>query len=39
MKHVKPMTVAKADAYSDFFNAIYRAWVDFRIAKKNEFSF
>ena len=39
MKHVKTMTVAKADAYSDFFNAIWRAWQDFRFAKKNEFSF
>jgi hypothetical protein len=39
MKHVRPMTVAKADAYSDFFNAVWRAWQDFRFAKKNEFGF
>jgi hypothetical protein len=43
MKHLAPITTAtppkKADAYSDFFNAINRAWIDFRVAKKNEYSF
>lgn len=38
MKHLKPMTVARADAFTNFFNAIFRAWQDFRFEKKNEFS-
>lgn len=43
MKHLTTITTApapkKADAYSDFFNAINRAWNDFQTAKKNEYSF
>jgi len=37
MKHLKPVTVARADAFTDFLNDISRAFRDFRIAKKNEF--
>lgn len=38
MKHIKPISVTRADAFTDFFNAIWRSWQDFRFAKKNEFS-
>lgn len=43
MKHLTLISISttpkKADAYSDFFNAIGRAWNDFQTAKKNEYSF
>jgi len=36
MKHIKAITVARADAITDFWNDIWRAWLEFKIAKKNE---
>ena len=36
MKHIKTITLARADAYADFLNAVWRAWQDFLYAKKNE---
>jgi hypothetical protein len=39
MKHIKKISTVRADAFLDFFNAMYRAWEDFKFAKKNEFSF
>lgn len=36
MKHLRPVTVARADAFTDLYNAIWRAWRDFRYAKKND---
>jgi hypothetical protein len=36
MKHLRPITTARADAFTNFMNAIYRAWRDFRFEKKNE---
>lgn len=36
MKHLKRITTQRADAYSDFWNAVWRAYRDFRFAKKNE---
>ncbi len=38
MKHIKKISTVRADAFTDFLNAIWRAWQDFRIAKKNEIS-
>ena len=29
MRHVRSVTVARADAVSDFMNAVWRAWQDF----------
>jgi len=41
MKHLKLTTIvkpaARADAFTDFKNAIGRAFADFRVAKKNTF--
>ncbi len=44
MKHVKKISMQKvstpkADAFTNYYNAIWRAWQDFRYEKKNEFSF
>lgn len=39
MKHLKTISIARADAFTDFTNAIYRAWRDFRFGKKNELGF
>lgn len=36
MKHIRKITTVRADAFTDFMNAIWRAWQDFRYAKKNE---
>jgi hypothetical protein len=36
MKHIKTITTARADSFTDFMNAFWRAWIDFRYAKKNE---
>ena len=36
MKHIKTITVARADAFTNFFNAVFRAWQDFLFEKKNE---
>ncbi len=36
MKHIKTITVTRADAYANFFNAVYRAWQAFLFEKKNE---
>lgn len=39
MKHIRTVScIRQADALSDFFNAILRAWSDFVYAKKNETS-
>ena len=36
MKHLRQISTPKADAFLDFYNALYRAWIDFGNAKKNE---
>jgi len=36
MKHIKRITVARAEAFTNFFNATWRAWRDFRYNKKYE---
>lgn len=38
MKHLKPISARRADAFTNFFNAIWRAWMDFRYEKKNEYA-
>lgn len=35
MKHVRLVTVVRADAFSDFLNSLFRAWSDYVFAKKN----
>jgi len=37
MKHCRPVSLRKADAFTNFMNAIWRAWMDFRYEKKNEY--
>lgn len=37
MKHIKTISMTRADAFTDFLNAVWRAWQDYRVAKKNEF--
>lgn len=39
MRHVKVVTVKRADAYTDFLNALWRAWQDFRYQKNEEIAF
>lgn len=36
MKHIKPVSTPKADSFLDFYNDLFRAWVEFRDSKKNE---
>lgn len=36
MKHIQPITVARADAFTNYVNALFRAWQNFRFEKKNE---
>jgi hypothetical protein len=36
MKHIRQISTPKADAFIDFYNALFRAWVGFRDDKKNE---
>tara|TARA_R110001592_G_scaffold169516_4_gene406080 strand:+ start:1926 stop:2051 length:126 start_codon:yes stop_codon:yes gene_type:complete len=36
MKHIRQISTPKADAFVDFYNALYRAWIDFRNGKKDE---
>ena len=36
MKHIKPITTTKADAFTSFMNAVWTAWMNFRYEKKNE---
>jgi len=38
MKHCKPVSLRKADAFTNFMNAVWRAWMDFRYEKKNEYA-
>ncbi|HPO15871.1 MAG TPA: hypothetical protein PLI09_20685 [Candidatus Hydrogenedentes bacterium] len=39
MKHIKTIsTVARADAFVNFLNALWRDWQTFRYEKKNELS-
>lgn len=41
MKHVRRVSAirnTRADAYSDFLNTVWQAWLDFVFAKKNELS-
>ena len=38
MKHIKPITTMRADAFTNFMNAVWRAWEDFRYEKKNEYA-
>lgn len=35
MKHVKRISVVRADAFGDLLNSIFRAWSDYVFAKKN----
>ncbi len=37
MKHIRKISATRADAFTDFLNAIWRAWYDFRFGKKNEY--
>ena len=37
MKHIKPVTVARADALTDLWDAVWSAWLNFRFAKKNDY--
>lgn len=39
MKHLKRISVVRADAFTNFMNAMWRAWQDFRFEKKNEIGF
>mgnify|MGYP006972337459 CR=1 FL=1 len=39
MKHIRKMTLKRADAFNNFMNAVWRAWQDFRYEKKNEVGF
>jgi len=36
MKHIRTITSKRADAFSDFWNDLSRAWSNFVYAKKNE---
>lgn len=36
MKHIKPISTPKADSFLDFYNALFRAWTEFRDGKRNE---
>lgn len=36
MKHIRKVTTARADAFSDFLNDISAAWLNYRYAKRNE---
>ena len=38
MKHLKPISTRRAAALTNFFNSIWRAWMDFRYEKKNEYA-
>lgn len=35
-KHISTITAVRADAWTDFLNAVAAAWQDFVFAKKNE---
>lgn len=35
MKHLRPVSLERADAFGDFVSAKNRAWSDFLFAKKN----
>lgn len=37
MKHIHKVSIIRADAFTDFMNAIFRAWSDYTFAKKNGF--
>jgi len=37
MKHIHNISMSRAEAFRDFMYAIWRAWYDFRIQKKNEY--
>jgi hypothetical protein len=39
MRHIRKMTLRKADAFTNFLNAVWRAWQDFKYEKKNEIGF
>ena len=39
MKHIKTITTPKADAFTDLLNEIWRAWQEFRFAKKGDVGF
>jgi hypothetical protein len=39
MKHIRTITTARADAFITFYNAIWRAWQNYRFEKKNEVLF
>ena len=36
MKHIKAISTPKADSFIDFYNSVYRAWVEFRDGKRDE---
>ena len=36
MKHLKRMSVSRADAFTDFWNAIWRAWQSYNYDKNRE---
>lgn len=39
MKHIKTISTSKADAFTTYYNAIWRAWRNFQYEKKNESQF
>jgi len=36
MKHIKTLSMTRADAFNNFLNDIWVAWQNFRFDKKNE---
>ncbi len=39
MRHLRTISMAPADAFNDFMNALWRAWQDFRYEKNREITF
>ena len=39
MMHLRKITLQRADAFTDFMNAMWRAWQDFRYDKNREITF
>jgi len=37
MRHIRKITVARADAFLDFVSAVRRAYFDYRFGKKNTY--
>lgn len=39
MKHLRRISMSRADAFNEFMNALWRAWQDFRYQKNDEIEF